>query len=333
MKLVAIGTVKNEADIIESFVRHNLRQVNELLLIDHGSTDRTPEILRALQQEGLALRVERSEALHNLQDVQCSRLARQAFADGADWVIPLDADEFIAPAPGRRLADLLSLPNAPACLAWRWASMVPMETDDGNEADPVKRIRARLSRESQPVFKVLLSRAVLRQGNWALTQGNHQVTVVQAGGSVQMLPCHEFLDAALRHYPVRSPGQFVSKVVIGWLATRERFQPGSLLNFHLHTAYQRFKNGEEPRALDMSLYAMNYQEPETSTWRDLTDDPLPVEHTLRHTRKDEVKPLVRLVQWLDTMALGGHEATVPVRFDQARPEAATSLAPAQARVP
>ena len=47
-RLVAVGTVRNEEDIIESFVRHTLHFVDELRLIDHLSTDRTPAILAAL---------------------------------------------------------------------------------------------------------------------------------------------------------------------------------------------------------------------------------------------------------------------------------------------
>ena len=51
MVKIAISIAKNEMDIIESFVRHTLSFADELLLLDHQSTDKTPEILRALQQE------------------------------------------------------------------------------------------------------------------------------------------------------------------------------------------------------------------------------------------------------------------------------------------
>ena len=65
--IVAIGMVKNEMDIIESFVRHTLSFADELLLIDHQSSDKTAEILRSLQQEGLPLTVHTSPRVEYAQ--------------------------------------------------------------------------------------------------------------------------------------------------------------------------------------------------------------------------------------------------------------------------
>jgi len=48
MRLVAVSIVKNEADIIEPFVRHTLAWVDHHLVFDHDSTDGTREILGAL---------------------------------------------------------------------------------------------------------------------------------------------------------------------------------------------------------------------------------------------------------------------------------------------
>ncbi|MCI6101295.1 MAG: glycosyltransferase family 2 protein [Selenomonas sp.] len=56
-KIVAISMVKNEMDIIESFVRHTLGFADLLIIADHKSTDRTREILEALRTEGLPLLV------------------------------------------------------------------------------------------------------------------------------------------------------------------------------------------------------------------------------------------------------------------------------------
>ena len=43
MRLVAVSIVKNEADIIEAFVRHTLAWVDHHLVFDHDSTDGTRE--------------------------------------------------------------------------------------------------------------------------------------------------------------------------------------------------------------------------------------------------------------------------------------------------
>lgn len=86
--------VKNEADIIESVVRHLLDQdVDHILVVDNNSDDDTVDILR---------RLSRSKPVHvgfdhepaYYQSHKMTRLAQAARRAGASWVIPFDADEF-----------------------------------------------------------------------------------------------------------------------------------------------------------------------------------------------------------------------------------------------
>jgi len=57
MRLIGVAMVRNEADIVEAFVRHNLTVLDAMVVVDHGSLDGTEEILALLQREGLPLRV------------------------------------------------------------------------------------------------------------------------------------------------------------------------------------------------------------------------------------------------------------------------------------
>ena len=41
MILWGVAMIRNEADIVETFVRHNLSILDGLLVIDHGSADTT----------------------------------------------------------------------------------------------------------------------------------------------------------------------------------------------------------------------------------------------------------------------------------------------------
>ena len=50
-KRVGLSMVRNESDIIETFIRHNLTLLNELHVVDHNSSDNTREILTLLKQE------------------------------------------------------------------------------------------------------------------------------------------------------------------------------------------------------------------------------------------------------------------------------------------
>ena len=47
MRLLAAAHVRNEADIVEAFVRHNLALLDGIAIVDHMSVDETPDILRA----------------------------------------------------------------------------------------------------------------------------------------------------------------------------------------------------------------------------------------------------------------------------------------------
>ena len=61
MRLWGVSMVRNEADVIEAFVRHNLGVLDGLAIVDHGSFDGTTEILAELQREDLSLRIVRDD--------------------------------------------------------------------------------------------------------------------------------------------------------------------------------------------------------------------------------------------------------------------------------
>ena len=69
MRLVGVSMVRNEADIIEAFVRHNAAVLDALVVVDHGSVDGTREILFALRDEGLPLAIEQDHVRLGRQEL------------------------------------------------------------------------------------------------------------------------------------------------------------------------------------------------------------------------------------------------------------------------
>jgi hypothetical protein len=67
MKTALVSVVRNEADIIEVFVRHHAKLFDKLFIIDHRSTDGTSDILRALAKEGLPVEVTQGDAPYHAQ--------------------------------------------------------------------------------------------------------------------------------------------------------------------------------------------------------------------------------------------------------------------------
>jgi len=82
--------VRNEADIIEASVRHNLACLDLLVVIDHGSFDGTSEILRQLAAENEALRIVADSSVEYRQSRRTTDATRKLFlGDGADFVLLL----------------------------------------------------------------------------------------------------------------------------------------------------------------------------------------------------------------------------------------------------
>lgn len=94
MKIFGVSMVRNEADIIGLTVLNNLSLgLDRVLVLDNGSTDGTDKILRALAKEDKRVRYIQDDSPFN-QAAITTELAREAHRQGADWILPFDADEF-----------------------------------------------------------------------------------------------------------------------------------------------------------------------------------------------------------------------------------------------
>src|SRR6266704_3691738 len=176
MRLLGVTMVRNEADIIESFVRHNLGVLDGLVVVDHGSFDGTAEILAKLQSEGLPLRVVRDADPVYRQSETMTTLAREALTrDGADFVFALDADEFLKVESRvgleRALADVPPGMNA----VLHWLTYVPDAFDDDAVGFGPGHLWWRLETERQTLLKVIISRALLERPTDSIAMGNHSV--------------------------------------------------------------------------------------------------------------------------------------------------------------
>ncbi len=233
MKLVAISIVKNEVDIIEALARHTRTWVDHHLLFDHDSTDGTREILVALVREGLPLTIYHGSAVSKSQQSRSNHLAQIAFeTHGADWVLPLDADEFIVAVNRANLETQLAAgPNdQPVHLPLR--NYVPTTADDANEPNPVHRLRHR-QRGKERTMKVFIPRALGARHDVTVGSGNH--TVLEGG---QPIPSRALPDAWLAHFPLRSPYQEVLRVVTAELQRLSRGQSHAGLDTHYRLGFQ-----------------------------------------------------------------------------------------------
>lgn len=94
MKIFGITMVRNEADVIRLSLLHHLGLgLDRILVIDNGSTDGTTDVLERLSWDDPRIQWRPDPGPYQ-QSVALTALAREAFHQGADWVVPFDADEF-----------------------------------------------------------------------------------------------------------------------------------------------------------------------------------------------------------------------------------------------
>jgi predicted O-methyltransferase YrrM len=109
-RVFGLMLVRNEADILRTNLLHHFALgIEQFLVVDNGSTDETALVLREMAKTG---RVEWIGEPGPFSKVTiATELAREAYLKGADWVIPVDADEFWH-VPRGGLLEILGESNA-----------------------------------------------------------------------------------------------------------------------------------------------------------------------------------------------------------------------------
>ena len=178
MKLAAVSTVWNEADIIGATLTHLYSEgVANVYIADGMSTDGTRDVLAQFPCKVY----DDTEDCHR-QPYWMNRLVLQASEDGADWVICFDADEFWYAPSGRTLA----------------------ETFDDIDATIIGKVYAKMwqhldyeLREPQP--KTLPKVAVHAGAGITIANGNHEA-VVPGGALHDMLAIREIQFRGFEHF-------------------------------------------------------------------------------------------------------------------------------------
>lgn len=297
--------VGNEADVIEAFVRHHARLLDELVLVVHGPVDGTRAILESLAAEGLPLVLREARHAAFRQAEETSRAARELLRSGADFIVLLDADEFLRlPDPDYLRRALPALP-ADRFGAWRWQSYVPLPQDDAREPNPLRRIRHRRREEGVDCFKVVLTRAFLRE-EFFLLEGHHCVMQSGDAGAAAPAPMVEYKAVRLAHFPVRSREQLEAKVVLGELGKREAQAADPSLGAHWRDLYRMIRDHGPLDAQALSRVAVRYAFPGDAQLDlpadGLVEDPVPADFELRYRPAGTRTALQTVLRWLDSRA-------------------------------
>ena len=308
MKIVGVAMVRNEADIVEAFVRHNLTLLDGLVIVDHGSADETPRILAALAAEGLPISV-LANAAPGYAQVEVTTLAvRHAFArSDADFVVPLDADEFVK-TPSRSTMEraLAAIPPRRHGLM-TWHTYVPDFDTPYRDIVASARSARRLAAERHNHGKVVVARHFTATARALVAGGNHGVVPWHGARTEDLEPHHVLApgDVAVAHLPIRNAPQFVLKTVIKRLARIAAGRDWSA-QFDRRETYDQIRAGTPLDATLFRAAAVNFNvAPERRADPGavaLVDDPFLADIRLRYTPAGVPDPLPPLLAAIEQLA-------------------------------
>lgn len=238
MKTYAIAMVKDERDIIRSTVARMMCQVDRVIVADNGSTDGTREIL-----DRFDIDVIDDPEPGYYQSVKMSNLARMAMEDGADFLVPFDADEvWITANCNRRIADVFAELPPEAMIAD--AAVLDHVAIIG---DPC------MSEWRRPEVLPLRKVACRAAEGLTIEQGNHGA---RYEGIRHPLRVSGLLE--VRHFPYRSPEQMIRKARNGAAAYAATDLPesvgahwrgyGNLTDEQITATFNRYFATSDPKA-------------------------------------------------------------------------------------
>jgi len=306
-KILGICVVKNEQDIIEPFVRHNLKFLDSLVVLDNGSVDGTKAILEELARELKELVVVDDDRFGHTQSARMTQLlrgARSAFA--ADYVFALDGDEFIGATDRYELCKILeAIPfGGYGLVPWRTFVLTP-GTVAPSVTDPPRSLPWR-RREELPVhYKVILRCDGKFDHDLIIPLGNHAV----ASATGREIPFVYLEDLSLMHFPVRSRDQFVAKMVVGWMAhlSRDPRHRETGESWQKRDNFDRIAEGlvlDDKMLCELSLLYAQTERP--IDWRrDVILEDLPFDYVRRYSTGEALSALQLIARAWEQSLLGG----------------------------
>jgi hypothetical protein len=235
--------VKNESDIIESFVRRHIDMVDAMLIVNHNSVDSTGKILELLKEEGLNLFISNEKIVEYEQSRIMTNLLYKAINEfNADIVIPLDADEFLVPSNDvndcRQLLETIDTNSVYRIDSFNYFQPHAVPVPVAFSLDDVKL----KSRTRQKMGKIIIGRDIVTKFNVGLAMGNHDVAISRR--KRKHVNFINFDKIHIAHCQIRSEEQFLSKIAVNYLLDLSRTERDPRDSYHIKNIFEKIKTGE-----------------------------------------------------------------------------------------
>lgn len=262
IRIIAVSVVKNENDVIESFCRYIATYCDRLIIHDDNSTDNTKNIIMSLIEEGLPITMLDEYIVPQYEEFRIPSvtiiniLTKFAFDTfNADLVIPADADEFLTCSDGHSPRKVLERLENSIEYRMMWRTYICDSILSHNESFMPNSFTSYRNPELENFCKTMMSRQLYETYHCSFQAGYH--TIVYADDKKAPEIC--FLkDLHIAHYPIRSEGQLITKVINGWLsyvASPTRVKGNG---FHWENIYNQIKRTEHVDKDTLTYVSMRY---------------------------------------------------------------------------
>jgi hypothetical protein len=215
MKLSVVILVRNEADIILHSIDHARRFFDDIVFVDHSSTDGTLEAVEHAAGSDRRIRLFRLRQKGYFQAEVINLAVRQLFAAGADWAFALDADEYLRFSNRGELEAALAGSEG-KLVAFGWRNLAPTEFGDFRSFRFSQAYRTLC--EPSSIVKVAISRGWAEvHPRYVISMGNHS-----AAADRWSLPDATVKAGELLHLPIRSAERLALKTARGSAALAAR---------------------------------------------------------------------------------------------------------------
>ncbi len=200
--------VRDEIDIVDSWLRHCLELFDEVLIIDHASIDGTREFL--IDQASSSARIKLflyDELGYNQAKVINYVLRNEVSFAADDWAFFLDVDEFLPFVRRDDFTFFVERAEAPS-ISLGWVNVFPVEIPENGLVEASKfRQRCRIGPTRKVAFRpanATVAGCGVDQGAHRLVRDGRTVGSFAFGGKIYIL-----------HVPIRSAGQIQKKLANG----------------------------------------------------------------------------------------------------------------------